>query len=318
MMGTLESSLPSEEPMKITRRLFIGGSVAVVAGLRHPEAFAAAAPGPDLVEVTGTDTRAMVVAAIEALGGIGKFVHAGDYVVIKPNAGFANPAVWGTTTSPDVVVAVAKLCLDAKAKQVLILEFPQAKAEKCLDRCGLTAALAAVPAIKVKVLAAGSGEFQKVDVKDGVSLKSTEIAKAFLSADVFINIPAAKAHEQTGVSFGLKNHMGLVQDRQVFHTMLDLHQAVVDLGRICKPHLTLLDATRALLTNGPAGPGETSTPNKIVAGRSVVSVDAYGLTLARFNQKQMTPADAKHIELAGSGGLGEIDLGKLTVKRIKV
>jgi uncharacterized protein (DUF362 family) len=318
MWATLESSLPSEEPMKITRRVFIGGSVAVVAGLRHREAFAAAAPAPDLVEVSGTDAKAMVAAAIEALGGIGKFVHAGDYVVIKPNAGFANPAVWGTTTSPDVVVAVAKLCLDAKAKQVLILEFPQAKAEKCLERCGLTAALAAVPAIKVKVLAAGSGEFQKVDVKDGVSLKSVEVAKALLSADVFINLPAAKAHNQTGVSFGLKNHMGLIQDRTAFHTTLELNQAVADLHRVIKPQLTILDAARALLTNGPAGPGETATPNKLVAGRSVVSVDAYGLTLARFNQKVMTPADAKHIELAGKAGLGVIDVEKLNVKKVTV
>jgi hypothetical protein len=56
----------------------------------------------------------------------------------------------------------------------------------------------------------------------------------------------------------------------------------------------------------------------MVAGRSVVSVDAYGLTLARFNQKQMTPADAKHIEIAGKSGFGEIDLAKLNVRKITV
>jgi uncharacterized protein (DUF362 family) len=301
--------------MKLSRRTFIGGSVVAAVGLQHADLFAAAPAGPDLVEVTGTDPKALVSAAIDALGGIGKFVHSGDYVVIKPNAGFANPAAWATTTHPEVVAAVAKLCLDAKAKQVVILEYPQAKAEKCLERCGLTAALAALPQVKVKLLS-GAGDFQKVDVKDGVSLKSVDLAKALLSADVFINIPVAKAHGQTGVSFGMKNHMGLIQDRQAFHTMLDLHQAIADLARVAKPHLTLLDATRVLLTNGPAGPGETATPNKLIAGRSVVSVDAYGLTVARFNQKQMTPADAKHIELAGKSGLGVIDLDKLQIKKI--
>ena len=87
----------------------------------------------------------MVAAALKALGGIGKFVRSGDYVVLKPNAGFANPAAWGTTTHPDEVVAVAKACLDAKAKQVLVVEFPQGKGEKCMKRCGLTAALSALP-----------------------------------------------------------------------------------------------------------------------------------------------------------------------------
>ncbi|MBI5548209.1 MAG: DUF362 domain-containing protein [Deltaproteobacteria bacterium] len=302
--------------MRFSRRTFIGGSLAFAAAAHHAETFAAAAPGPDLVEVAGTDPAKMVSAAIDALGGIGKFVRPGDYVVLKPNAGFANPAAWGTTTNPDVVVAVAKLCLDAKAKQVLIVEYPQAKGEKCLERCGLNAALAAVPQVKVKVLSATGADFQKVEVKQGVALKSVEVAKALLSADVFINIPVAKHHFQSGVSFGLKNHMGLIQDRQAFHTMLDLHQAIADLGRVVKPHLTLLDATRALLTNGPAGPGETVTLDKIVAGRAVASVDAYGLTLARFNQKQMTPADAPHIQLAAKAGLGTIELEKLSIKKL--
>jgi len=194
-------------------------------------------------------------------------------------------------------------------------EFPLAKGEKCLERCGLTAALAALPAVKVKVLAA-QDEFQAVDIKQGVALKSAEIAKAVLSADVYINVPQAKNHEQAGVSLGLKNAMGVIWDRKSFHQSLDMQQAIADLAHVVKPHLTVLDATRALLTNGPQGPGETVTPNRIVAGKNVVSVDAHGLTVARFNQREMKPADARHIELAAKAGLGEIDLAKLKVQKI--
>ncbi|MHB8876771.1 MAG: DUF362 domain-containing protein, partial [Myxococcaceae bacterium] len=174
--------------MGISRRGFIGGSAALVAAVRSGNAFAAAG-GPDLVDVTGTDPKAMVAAALKELGGIGAFVRPGDYVVIKPNAAFANPAVWATTTHPDTVAAIAKLCLDAKAKQVLILEFPQAKPEKCFERCGLSAALAGL-AVKTKMLS-GAADFQKVEVPGGVALKSVELAKALRSADVFINVPAA-------------------------------------------------------------------------------------------------------------------------------
>jgi uncharacterized protein (DUF362 family) len=133
---------------------------------------------------------------------------------------------------------------------------------------------------------------------------------------VFINVAAAKAHYQTGVSLALKNHMGLVYDRQIFHTALDLHQAIADLGLIIKPNLTIIDGTRALLTNGPAGPGDTAQPGRMVAGRRIASVDAYGLTLAKFNNKNMTPADVRHIELAGKAGLGEVDIAKLKVKKV--
>lgn len=296
----------------ITRRTFVGTSLAAAATLKYGRAFAG--PEPDIIDVTGTDPAKMVAAALAAMGGISKVVKKGDFVVIKPNAAFANPPAWGTTTHPETVVAIAKACLEAKAKEVLILEFPQAKGEKCLERCGLTAALKALPGVKVKLL--GPGDFQKVDVKGGVTLKSVEVAKQILSADVFINVPAAKAHYQAGVSFGLKNHMGLIQDRQAFHTAMELHQAVADLGRVIKPNLTILDATRALLTNGPAGPGETSEPGRMIVGRKVTSVDAYGLTVAKFNSKSMTLADARHIEFAGKAGLGEVDVAKMKVKKV--
>jgi uncharacterized protein (DUF362 family) len=297
----------------ISRRTFVGGSLAAAAVFRYGRVFAAGEP--DIVDVSGTDPQKMVAAVFAALGGIGKFVKKGDFVILKPNAAFANPAEWGTTTHPQTVLAVAKACLDAKAKGVMILEFPQAKGEMCLKRCGLIEAMATLPAVKIKLLS-GAGDFQKTEIKGGLSLKTADIAKSLLSADVFINLPAAKAHYQTSVSLGLKNHMGLVFDRQIFHEGLDLHQAIADLGRTIKPNLTIIDGTRALLTNGPAGPGDTSTPGRMVAGRQIASVDAYGLTLAKFNNKNMTPADVRHIELAGKAGLGEIDIAKLKVKKV--
>ena len=300
----------------ISRRHFIEGSVAVVGLAALPLKRVLAAPGsPDIVEVAGTDPKKMVAAAVEALGGIKQFVKRGDMVVLKPNAAWANPPDWGTTTHPDTVVAMSQLCLDAGAKQVLVVEYPQGKGQKCLDRCGLTAALAALPAVKIKLLGADE-DFKATKIPGGIACTTTDIAKAVLSADVLINLAAAKAHTQTGVSLGLKNLMGIIKDRQAFHTMFDLHQGIADLGRIIKPQLTLIDATRALLTNGPAGPGDTATPNKMVAGRAIASVDAYALTLAKFGQRQMTPADAMHIQHAGKAGLGELEIAKLKVKKV--
>ncbi|MBI5508433.1 MAG: DUF362 domain-containing protein [Deltaproteobacteria bacterium] len=299
-----------------SRRRFIEGTVVGAGLVALPfRRVVAATLTPDIIEVEGTDHKKMVAAAVEALGGIKQFVHKGDMVVLKPNAAFANPPDWGTTTHPDTVAAMAQLCLDAGAKQVLVIEYPQAKGQKCLDRCGLTAAMALVPGVKVKVLGADD-DFKTTKVQGGVACTSTDVAKAVLSADVLINLPAAKAHTQGIVSFGLKNAMGLIKDRQAFHTMFDLQQGIADLNRVIKPQLTIVDATRALLTNGPAGPGETSNPNRMIAGRNVVSVDAYSLGVARFNQRQLTVADVPHIALAGKAGLGEVEVAKLKVKKV--
>ena len=111
----------------ISRRSFVGGSIATAAALKYGRVFAAAEP--DIIDVSGTDPAKMVAALLAAMGGISKLVKKGDFVVIKPNAGFANPPAWGTTTHPATVAAIAKACLDAKAKEVLILEFPQGKPE---------------------------------------------------------------------------------------------------------------------------------------------------------------------------------------------
>ncbi len=300
----------------MNRRSFVGGTIALAASLSLRLRPAFAAKTPDLVDVSGSDPAKMVAAALAALGGIGKFVKKGDYVVLKPNAGFANPPGWATTTHPDTVAAVAKACLEAKAKQVLVVEYPLAKGKKALERCGIAGAVANLHGVEVKVLG-GSRDFRKVKVKGGAVLKEVEVAKAVLSADVLINIPAAKSHSDAGVSFGLKNHMGLIHDRKAFHTSMDLDHAIADLGRVIKPNLILLDATRALLTNGPAGPGETAKLGRMIAGRDIVAVDAYGLTLARFNNRKMSPADARHIEYAGKAGLGQADIGKLSVKKVK-
>lgn len=302
-----------------TRRRFLEAGIAASAAVfATPWRRLLAATGkPDIVDVHGKDHAKMVNAALEALGGMKRFVSKGDFVVLKPNAAFANPPDWGTTTHPGTVVAIAKACLVAGAKRVMVVEFPQAKGRKCVERCGMTAALASMPEVSLKLLA-GTRDFKKVTIKGGVATQSVDVAKLVLSADVLINIPAAKAHTATGVSLGLKNAMGLIYDRQSFHTQFDLHQGIADLGRVIKPQLTLVDATRALLTNGPAGPGETSTPNRMVAGANVVSVDAYSLSLARFNQRRMSLDGARHIKLANAAGLGESDVAKLKVKKITV
>jgi len=302
--------------MRLRRRAVLQGAAALATGVAVGPAQAAEAL-PDLVEVAGTNHKAMVDAALTALGGIGAFVKPGARVVVKPNVSFDNPPEFGTGTHPETMRAVLEACLAAGAKEVVVIENLLRKKERCLERTGLGALLKTLPQVKLRLLD-GDEDFEGVVVPGGKELERIDLAKEVRAADVYINLPQAKHHSSAEVSFGMKNAMGVIRDRKKFHLWLDLHLALVDLARVIKPQLTLLDATRVLMNKGPGGPGEVAAVGKLIAGRNVVSVDAYGLGLCKFDGKSLKVSDVRHIALAGKAGLGETDVTKLRVKTITV
>ncbi|MGC4114933.1 MAG: DUF362 domain-containing protein [Myxococcales bacterium] len=314
---------------KLNRRQLLGAGVATAAVLRSSNLLAAeaAAPAPtpapaagaapDVVEVSGTDRKKMVAAALEALGGIEAFVKKGHRVVLKPNLAFAQPPDFAAGTHPDILFAVTEACLKAGAKEVLVAENPLSDAEKCWTRTGCREALKGFPEVKLQMQEEHE-QYREVKIPKGLVLKDCEVAKVFLDYDVFISLPQAKHHSSANVSFGLKSAMGAVWSRKPFHIFMDLQKGIADLGFAVRPHLTILDAVKVLQTNGPKGPGETTSPNKLFAGRNVVAVDAAALSVCKFDGKVMTLEDAKHIKYAAQHGLGECDVAKLKIKKVAV
>ncbi len=272
----------------------------------------------DLAVVKSTSPEAATVAAVEGLGGIGKFVKSGDVVVIKPNMAFPNPPNWATTTNPEVVLAMVKLCIDADARLVLIIDYPMSRPEQCLKRTGVAAACEKLGSKKVRVsMETEQRDYKEVKLEKAKALGKIQVHKALLRADVFINIPVAKSHSATGVSFGMKNIMGLIWDRRYLHDQIDLHQGIADLSTFIKPSLILVDATKILTTGGPQGPGRAEKLNTIVAGTDPVATDSYAVTLSAWNNRQYAPKDVEHIAAASAMGLGEMDISKLNIKQIE-
>lgn len=270
----------------------------------------------DLAVVNG-DPRPAVKKAIELLGGISLFVKAGDRVLVKPNMSFANPPSWGSTTDPRVVRALSELCLEAGAKKVVIMDHTLRAAEACLKESGIRDAVSDLN--KVAVVAANTERFfTDAEVPDGDALKTVAVVKQLGKSDCLINLPCAKSHAATGVSFGMKNLMGLVWDRQYFHERTDLNKAIAELATVMKPDLTILDATRALLNGGPGGPGKVKELSTIVAGTDQVAVDSYGTSLAPWYGQTFSGKQVRHIIEAYNLGLGEIDIEKLKIARVSI
>jgi uncharacterized protein (DUF362 family) len=304
---------------KITRRDFIKGSVgtAFLLGLSNFSwaevfgPFPQEESFPDLAVVTNGTPAIMARKVLELLGGMKKFVSKGDIVVVKPNIGWDRNPQQAADTNPEVVAEVVKMCLECGAKKVKVFDRTCNTASRCYENSGIKKATSEAGAEVSYVISAG---FSKMKFPQGEVLKKWYMYKPAIEADVLINVPIAKHHGLTKLTLGIKNLMGIMGgDRGKIHWKID--DKLADLANFVRPKLTILDAYRILIKNGPQGGNlkdvrETKT---IVAGRDIATVDAYGATL--FDTK---PTDLGCVVKANKFGLGEIDLSKVDIKKVSL
>jgi uncharacterized protein (DUF362 family) len=305
-----------ERNQGMTRRNFLKTTAAGIAlGIAGRPSFLTAKEEIDLAVISG-DPVAATKKALEVLGGISRFVKQGQRVVLKPNMSFTRTPEFGATTHPQVVATVAQACMEAGAQQVLVLDHTLQRAEICLERTGIREACKDIPGVYVLALQERKF-FREIKIPQGRVLERVEVMKEVLDSPVLINIPVAKSHSATGVSMGIKGLMGLIWDREVFHSQVNMNQALADLATVIKPQLTILDATRALTSGGPGGPGEVKKPNLIIAGIDPVAVDSYGVTVVPWYGQNFKGRQVEHLQIAHQRGLGKIDIEQSKVFKEK-
>ena len=301
----------------MTRRKFLKTTAAGIAlGLAGKPSFSIAREEVDLAVISG-DPVAATKKALDALGGISRFVKKGQRVVLKPNMSFTRTPEFGATTHPQVVATVAQACMEAGAGQVLVLDHTLHRAELCLERTGIREACKDIPGVHVLALQERKF-FREIKISQGKVLERVEVMKEVLDNPVLINIPVAKSHSATGVSMGIKGLMGLIWDREIFHSQVNMNQALADLATVIKPQLTILDATRALTSGGPGGPGEVRKTNLIIAGIDPVAVDSYGVSVVPWYGQTFKGRQVEHLQIAHQRGLGKIDIEQSKVFKEKV
>jgi len=269
----------------------------------------------DLAVVKGADYFASTQKAIEALGGIKKFVSPGAKVGLLINA----PSWWrlpGSHTRPEIVLAALLACQEAGAGSIQYLLDPAA------DYWGKTP-LSAKYAAEIAAVKKCSRNYVETAVPKGTALKKTKVVKELLDCDVLVNLPIIKNHEGVAMSGNLKNMMGANPGdiNQFFHRgsgsqaeygdIPFISQCIADNNTLRRPSLCIADATVFLMTNGPQGPGELRKLDKVIAGTDPVAVDAYGAACL-----DLAPADVQMIRKSAELGLGRMDVDKLAVKEI--
>jgi uncharacterized protein (DUF362 family) len=299
----------------VGRRDFLKGASGAVAGLAAAGALGplveAASPAhPDLAVAHGGSPSKTARAAVDAIGGMRRFVSKGDVVVVKPNIGWDRTPEQAANTNPEVVGAVVAMCIEAGASKVKVFDRPCNDPRRCYVQSGIEAAARAAGA---EVSFINERKFRDVPIPGGVAIKTWPLYTEILDADKLINVPIAKHHSLAGLTLSLKNWMGVMGgSRGRIHQ--NIGEALVDLALVIKPSLTVLDAMRVLTRNGPQGGNvnDVRRLDTVVAGTDQVAVDAFGATL--FGLKG---SDLSYLAAAHRRGLGSMDLDKLAIKRIE-
>jgi uncharacterized protein (DUF362 family) len=262
---------------------------------------------PDLSMIQGESPSQITKEAISAVGGIKRFVDKGDVVIVKPNIGWDRTPEQAACTNPEVVKAIVELCVEADAKQVIVIDNTINPARRTYARSGIAKAAKEAGA---KVPYVNEHHLKKMAL-NGEWFKEWEVYTDFVEADKIINVPIAKTHSLSRLTMGLKNWLGAVGGpRNQLHQGLDY--AMIDLAKFFKPALTVLDAYRILLRNGPQGGrlSDAELRKTVVAGVDYVAVDALGATF--FDIK---PEELPYLKLASERGIGRMDLENLKIEK---
>src|SRR3954471_5286126 len=260
--------------------------------LRLPAGGFAVAPStvlPYLGVAHGSRVPAMVRAAVDAIGGIGRFVRRGDVVVIKPNVAFERPAVLGATTHPEVLTALIHLVREAGAAEVRVADNPIESPQSCFIRTGIQRAAVAAGA---RVYLPSPGEFETLNVPGATWIEKWPFFwRPFVGATKVIGVAPVKDHNLCRASMTTKNWYGLLGGRRnQFHQ--DIHGIIADLALMLRPTFVVLDATRVLFRSGPTGGslGDVKPGHTVVVSRDSLAADAYGWDTLLERQGEALPA----------------------------
>ena len=302
--------------MPLDRRTFVRNSVkaalaaAAAGGLPLLDLFTLpvlAAEAPSLAVRRGPEISGVVRAAIGALGGMGKFVKPGSAVVVKPNIGWDRTVELAANTHPEVVRAVVELCLEAGARQVRLFDRTCNDARRCYAESGISAAVASLKSDRVELSHIDPRAFREMAIRGGRALPVWEFYQPALEADVFINVPVAKHHSISRLTLGMKNLMGVIGgSRGQLHT--DIAESLADINSVIVSNLTVIDATRILVANGPQGGRLTDVRrlDTVIASADIVAADAYAATLF-----DLQPEQVPSIVAGARRGLGVMELKRL-------
>ncbi len=263
---------------------------------------------PQVALARNNDHALAVSAALGAIGGIDRFVNPGDRVLLKPNVAFQRGPEFGVNTNCAVLGEMVRQCKAAGAAEIIVTENGGYNPERAFARSGIREATEKNGG---RVHIPSDDDFIEADFH-GKFVTVWPVHKYVFEVDKLINMPVAKHHTMVYGTASMKNFFGLIGgNREQLHDQL--HQAIVDLAAYFRPTLTVVDATRVLVRNGPAGGSldDVVAHDAVICATDQVAADARACEFLGLNAK-----DIQHVVMAASQGLGEMDYRKAGYREV--
>jgi uncharacterized protein (DUF362 family) len=246
--------------------------------------------------------------AVDAMGGMKRFISRGDIVVVKPNIGWDRMPIHAANSNPEVVATVVQMAFEAGAKRVVVTDASCNDPNRCFQRSGIWRAAYNLGA---DVIIPAEHRFRTMRLNGDV-LDEWPVYMPLVQADKVINVPVAKHHNLAKYTGAMKNWYGSLGGRRNrLHQNIDV--SVADLATFMRPTLVVVDATRVLLRNGPQGGNvdDTREMNTVIATVDQVAADAYGASL--IGQKR---ENVPYLKMGHDRGLGTMFWENLRVREV--
>ncbi len=283
--------------MKLSRRDFVVGSVAMAAGASVtapfflPKFHGQRAKERSRVAVLNADNYS---ASIDQLVQTGLRQFAidvrGKRVVLKPNLVDYLPGD-AINTHPLLILAATEAFRRMGASSVVVAEGPghQRDTQLVLSQSGYQTFLHEE---KIRFVDLNRDELVRTRLRaDYTGMKQLWLPRTVLQADYIVSMPKIKAHHWSGVTLSMKNMFGIVPGARYGWPKNILHwkgiqESILDLCATVPIHFVIADGIVAMEGNGPLN-GTPRALGKIVLADDPVAADATCARLMGFQPERI-------------------------------
>ena len=244
----------------------------------------------------------------ELLGGLETLVKRGDTVLLKPN--FIAPRSHrhsAAQTHPAVILEIARLLKDYGAKPFVADSPAWTTAAVCARVLGLTEPLRRLGVPIRQLNAPRSCRLAPGGPKVGISA-------AALDADVIVNLPKFKTHQQMVATFAVKNVFGCVSGKRkaLWHfrkgnTAGEFAGLLVGVCQYLRPAVTIIDGIVAMHGQGPIR-GKSKSLGWLIGGTDPIACEVVCCRLIGLE-----PGRLPILQAARQIGFGCSDPGRIEV-----
>lgn len=275
-----------------------------------------------LVKLESYDDQDAMLSALrellQPLGGMGSFVLPGQRVLLKVNLLAPARPEQAVTTHPELLRAVIRLVKEAGGIACVGDGPGVGDTRTNLKACGMA-----------KIIAEEGAEalyFEKTTVFENQENrigKRVELTDHLLDCQVLISLPKLKTHVQMAYSGAIKNQYGLIpgstkgQYHFRFQNRDHLADLMVDINRLAKPALAIMDGIVGMEGEGPSG-GHPRKLGALIASADLAALDVVACHLIGLNPDHNPLNLAARRANYGATRLEEIELRGETLEKMQV